>query len=548
MIRYANASIHAQRRDDKEDRAGVIVFGKNAEVEVPPVDFSIQLAPKIESLLDPDYTNLAGAMQRAMSLFPHDTAKRVVLVTDGNENIGNALEQARTMADAGVSIDVMPVPLVHRTDIAVEKVALPADVRRGQPFELRVVLNNTAPADARPSRWPAIYESFARRASGRRRSPISRSSWSRGSGCFRCAKRSTCPISTRTRPASCRMIQMRTRSRRTTRRPRSRTCKAKGQVLLIEDWENPGEFDYLVERLRKGGAGDRGRAEQSAVHVAAGAAAVRHDHPGQRAAHQRRRRERREQLFGRSDQDAGAQHGGAGLRAGDARRAEQLWGGRLDEHRAGKGDAGRFPDQEREGGAGRRAGAQHARQRNPAGQLLAESDCRGGAQGTRAAGLLRADIVERHKPMAVGAVARRDAPRRAESADDAVEDRQDEHRRHARLRAGDEAGGGRAGRAHGRGDQAHDRDQRRRPLAADGRDDGGVEGGASEGDDRGGRLARHPGQPGDAGHRHADRRQVLRGEQRQRAAEDLSARGPADRSAAGVRAEAAGRAADQDAA
>ena len=89
----------------------MIVFGKNAEVEVPPVDFSIQLAPQIESLLDPNYTNLAGAMQRAMSLFPHDTAKRIVLVTDGNQNIGDALEEARAMADAGVSIDVMPVPL-----------------------------------------------------------------------------------------------------------------------------------------------------------------------------------------------------------------------------------------------------------------------------------------------------------------------------------------------------------------------------------------------------------------------------------------------------
>ena len=99
MIRYVNASIARQRRGDKEDRAGVIVFGKDAEVEVPPVDFDIQLAPRIESLLDPDYTNLAGAMQRAMAMFPHDSAKRVVLVTDGNENIGDALEQARAMAE-----------------------------------------------------------------------------------------------------------------------------------------------------------------------------------------------------------------------------------------------------------------------------------------------------------------------------------------------------------------------------------------------------------------------------------------------------------------
>src|SRR6476659_1301945 len=68
MIRYTNASIREQRKADKEDRAGVIVFGKNAEVELPPVDASIELVPRVESLLDREFTNLAGAMQRAMSM------------------------------------------------------------------------------------------------------------------------------------------------------------------------------------------------------------------------------------------------------------------------------------------------------------------------------------------------------------------------------------------------------------------------------------------------------------------------------------------------
>ncbi len=87
-------------------------------------------------------------MQRAMAMFPHDAAKRIVLVTDGNQNIGDALEEARAMADAGVSIDVMPVPLEQQTEVSVETVALPADVRLDQPFELRVVLNNATSDDA----------------------------------------------------------------------------------------------------------------------------------------------------------------------------------------------------------------------------------------------------------------------------------------------------------------------------------------------------------------------------------------------------------------
>ena len=104
MIRYVNHSIRTQRNEASEDRAGVIVFGKNAEVEVPPVDFDVQLGSRVESLLERDYTNLADAMQRAMALFPHDAAKRMVIVTDGNENMGDALEQARALTAAGVSM------------------------------------------------------------------------------------------------------------------------------------------------------------------------------------------------------------------------------------------------------------------------------------------------------------------------------------------------------------------------------------------------------------------------------------------------------------
>src|SRR5690606_28090185 len=76
--------------------------------------------------------------------FPEDAAKRVVIVSDGNENLGNALDQARAMAEAGISIDVAPVFLEARAEVAVEKITIPSDVRKGQPFDMRIVVNNSA--------------------------------------------------------------------------------------------------------------------------------------------------------------------------------------------------------------------------------------------------------------------------------------------------------------------------------------------------------------------------------------------------------------------
>ena len=45
-------------------------------------------------------------------------------------------------ATNGIGIDVIPVRLQTRAEVAVDKVALPSDIRRGTPFQVRVVLNN----------------------------------------------------------------------------------------------------------------------------------------------------------------------------------------------------------------------------------------------------------------------------------------------------------------------------------------------------------------------------------------------------------------------
>lgn len=143
MIDYVNAAILRHRRAD--DKAGVVVFGREAAVEIPPFDDNVQVSRQIESLLDPEFTNLAGALKLAQALFPSDTSKRIVIVSDGNQNMGDALDQARAAVDASIGIDVHPITYGVRPEVLVEKVTLPTDVRKGQPFDLRVVMNNTSP-------------------------------------------------------------------------------------------------------------------------------------------------------------------------------------------------------------------------------------------------------------------------------------------------------------------------------------------------------------------------------------------------------------------
>ncbi len=165
MSDYVSRSIAQHRHAAVQDRAGVIVFAREPAVEYPPVDENLRLTSNAETSLDGSYTNLAGAMRLAMATLPSDSAGRVVIVTDGNENIGNAREEAQQLASRGIGIDVAPIRYQSRSEIAVEKLTLPAEVQLGVPFDLHVVLANMA-ADTPDSKPIAAHLQVFRQADG----------------------------------------------------------------------------------------------------------------------------------------------------------------------------------------------------------------------------------------------------------------------------------------------------------------------------------------------------------------------------------------------
>ncbi|HVX14967.1 MAG TPA: VWA domain-containing protein [Pirellulales bacterium] len=250
MIEFVNESVRQHRKND--DRVGVIVFGREAVIEVPPFDESVQLSPRVETPLDPESTNLAGALKLAQATFPEDAAKRIVIVSDGNQNMGDALDQARHVTDAGVGIDVQPVLSQSRSEILVEKVTLPPDVRKGQPFDLRVVVNNTTqPAEGESGIIKGKLVVSQRSDDQPRVISEQNVELPPGKQVFVVRQQLDQPhfYTYEARfvpdnPADDAMIE---NNRATT----FTHVRGSGQVLLIEDAANRGEHEYLVDRLRR---------------------------------------------------------------------------------------------------------------------------------------------------------------------------------------------------------------------------------------------------------------------------------------------------------
>ena len=252
MIQFVNTSIARHRDAKRDDRAGVIVFGREASVEVPPIDDEVPVPMTIESLLDRNHTDLSGGMKMALAMFPHDAAKRIVLVSDGNETLGDAQVQAGALADAGVSFDVVPIELEARGDVSIEKLALSSDVRRGQPFQLRVVLNHTNPAGANAK--PVAGRLKVTRHVGDVEEIVADERIELATGKKVLAVREEIDdpgfytYAARFIPDDVDVDELAQNNRATA----FTHIRGRGSVLLIEDWapSEKGRFDHLIQRLR----------------------------------------------------------------------------------------------------------------------------------------------------------------------------------------------------------------------------------------------------------------------------------------------------------
>ena len=118
------------------DSIGVIIFGKDAWLEE-----NLSKNPKIKrfsTLVSPLHTNISGALQLATAVFPESSIKKIVLISDGNENMGDAQKQAMVAAARDVKIYCLPYPRKEFSEVLVSALETPGNVSRGEPFAIKM--------------------------------------------------------------------------------------------------------------------------------------------------------------------------------------------------------------------------------------------------------------------------------------------------------------------------------------------------------------------------------------------------------------------------
>jgi len=94
-------------------------------------------------------TDIEDALQLALSTFPAQGARRILLITDGNENRGHALTEALRAREQGVPVFTVPAGGTAPLPVKVQSIASPQDVFSGERFTLSLQLESAGSIPAR---------------------------------------------------------------------------------------------------------------------------------------------------------------------------------------------------------------------------------------------------------------------------------------------------------------------------------------------------------------------------------------------------------------
>lgn len=133
----------ALEKKRREDLYGVVLFGGDAGVELPAGNHSAQEMGQLTTVVDKDSSELTSALRFSATSFPGETARRLVVLTDGQTTEPGVEEQVRSLSQAGIEVWMVPLPNKRVKDVLLSRFESPSEIATGEPFILKTVIEST---------------------------------------------------------------------------------------------------------------------------------------------------------------------------------------------------------------------------------------------------------------------------------------------------------------------------------------------------------------------------------------------------------------------
>jgi len=142
-VDYVRRALEAMSPDDQ---AAIVLFGADALVERPMSP--VKELSSFTSAPITNQTDLEEAIQLGLALFPSGYAKRMIILSDGAQTSGDALEAAKFAVASEAQIVVLPILNQRGAEVLINNVDVPTRLRPGEQFDLNVSVQANEPTRA----------------------------------------------------------------------------------------------------------------------------------------------------------------------------------------------------------------------------------------------------------------------------------------------------------------------------------------------------------------------------------------------------------------
>jgi uncharacterized membrane protein len=128
------------------DVAGVLAVAENAVLEAP-----VAARPTFSSftaVVNPNLTDLERGLRLGAALLPSGYRPRLVLISDGKENVGNAMAEVQRLRQRGFTVDVVNLAPTPGPEVLIKAMEAPGALRLGERLDVDITVTATASTPA----------------------------------------------------------------------------------------------------------------------------------------------------------------------------------------------------------------------------------------------------------------------------------------------------------------------------------------------------------------------------------------------------------------
>lgn len=130
-------------RSSEKYEAGVVSMALKASIE-KSMDAREMNGFQFTAQTNPQFSDIASGLQLASGLLMNGKFGRIILMSDGEENVGDLLRQGKLLRDRGIQVDVVPLAAKEHKDASVEAIRVPDKLYQAEAYTLEVVIRSTS--------------------------------------------------------------------------------------------------------------------------------------------------------------------------------------------------------------------------------------------------------------------------------------------------------------------------------------------------------------------------------------------------------------------